>query len=93
MTRKWSEIRRNSRAVADGEGNETAKTDLTVEYPIELMVEFAARDVLVPAEEISTFTFTGHVFDLASPIADSFNEIHSELVEHGRALEPDEKPI
>jgi hypothetical protein len=65
----------------------------TVEYPIELMVEFAARDVLVPVSEDADYRiFDRNVYDVASQIALRFSEIHTEWTEHGRALEADEKP-
>jgi hypothetical protein len=72
---------------------EAIMSEPTVEYPIELMVEFAARDVLVPASEDASISLSGpRVYDIASQIAHRFTEIRTEWTEHGRALEADEKP-
>jgi hypothetical protein len=71
----------------------TNVSDPSEDYSIALMVEHAARDVLVPASKDANFRILDHnVYDVASQIAHRFTEIHTEWTKHGRALESDEKP-
>ena len=65
-----------------------------IEYPVELKVEDAARDVLVPTFADPNSKFSGPaVYDLASQIAHRFTQIHTEWTKHGRALESDQWPV
>jgi hypothetical protein len=90
MSQKWSSIKRN---VSSDTNVEVSETERTGPYPIELMVEFAARDILVPASSDANYrVFYRNVYDVASQIAHRFTENNTEWTNYGRALESYEKP-